>query len=439
MKKLTILFVLIAIILSGCMSVSEHSIAGTSVANLYNIWETHYPDMVEGTATATPTNTVTLTPTRTITNTATQTATLTPTRTATATFTITPSRTATLSPTTVFTPSRTPTGQVGGTHIYPGQSLQAAISNLRPGGVLYVHEGTYSSGTINVGVSDVTIIADKAVVSYFDVGYWGVLFRISGSRVSISGFEVTGSDYMGVVVSGNSNIVSGFNVHHNGENGILVTGNNNIIESSRVWQNCLSNENGSRTRGGWSSGLSAARRPSGTIIRNNEVYQNWGEGLSTYEADGTIIEFNEVYDNYVNMYISDAQDVIVRGNHVYIPTNPVVKIGSRVGIMMGDEKYNPASRNIQIVDNLVENTYRNLYWWQGTQGGSMINVAIRGNTFVNSLYFAGVQINSASHQNVTFTNNVVTQGGGIQLMYVTCNQVSMSGNVWNGGNAPCKE
>lgn len=412
MKNIVIVLLLLAIILTGCMPDSDHAVVGTSVANLYRVWETQYPGMA-----ITPSETVPPTST----NTRTPTVTITPTR------TLTPTRTSTTVPT-----------QTGVYHVYPGQSLQAAINKLAAGNTLYVHAGTYSE-KITVGVSNVTIIGDQAIVDYVDVGYWGVLFRISGSYVTISGFEVRNSDYMGVILSGSNISLSNFNVHHSLENGILITGDNNLVENSRVWQNCRSNVNGSRTRGGWASGLSAARRPNNAIIRNNQVYQNWGEGLSTYEASGTLIEGNEVFDNYVNLYVSDAQNVIVRNNHVYIPTNPVVMVGSRVGIMLGDEKYNPASSNIQILDNVVENTYRNLYWWQGTQGGGMNNVVIEGNTFTNSQYFAGVQINSAPHVGVVFEGNTTRQTNGIQDAYIgNCNQVLFTGNTWTG-SAPCVE
>ncbi len=100
-------------------------------------------------------------------------------------------------------------------------------------------------------------------------------------------------------------------------------------------------------------------------MRWNVVYGNWGEGISTYEANGTLIEDNTVHDNWsANIYISDATRVLAQRNFVYA-TGAMVG-GSQVGIMMGDERYTPASANIQIVNNIVYGTNRNFFWWQGS-------------------------------------------------------------------------
>jgi parallel beta-helix repeat protein len=258
------------------------------------------------------------------------------------------------------------------------------------------------------------------------------MLKLSGNYIQMSGFEVRYTNWMAVVITGANNVVSGFNVHHNKENGILITGNSDIVENSSVWMNCLSNENGIQTRQGWASGLSAARYPNNAIIRNNKVYQNWGEGLSTYEANGTIIEGNIVYDNYAtNVYISDATNVLVQRNIIYATAGSSVNKGARSGIMMGDERYAPASSNIRILNNIVFGTYRNFHWWQGTKGGGMNNVLIANNTFVNSRSTTNFQISNGTHLNVRVMNNIISQDDSLSIALIYGSGITLSNNLWS--------
>jgi parallel beta-helix repeat protein len=195
----------------------------------------------------------------------------------------------------------------------------------------------------------------------------------------------------------------------------------------------MSNENGNKTRGTYATGLSAARHPNYVTLRGNTVYNNWGEGISTYEANGTIIEGNIVYDNWsANVYISDATNVLLQRNLIYNSDNSAVTVGSREGIMMGDERYNPASSNITIINNFVYGTYRNLHWWQGVQGGGMVNVLVANNTFVNSRAEAGMVIASGSHSNSRVLNNIVLQEGSLPVAVIgTKTGLTFSNNLWS--------
>jgi parallel beta-helix repeat protein len=222
---------------------------------------------------------------------------------------------------------------------------------------------------------------------------------------------------MGVLISGTNNIIDNFYSHLNMENGIIITGNYNTIQNSDVSFNCMSNENGVQTRSSWASGLSAARSPIGAIIKNNMVYNNWGEGISSYEATNTTIENNIVYDNWsTNIYISDTTDVLVDSNFIY--NTQSWNNGSRVGIMAGDEKYTPRSERIIIINNIVYGCDRNFYWWENTSGYGMIDFYIANNTFVNSRETNNVQINSSTHQNSYFINNIVLQEDNLTIAYL---------------------
>ncbi len=331
-----------------------------------------------------------------------------------------------------------------GTQENPWRTLSSAIKRLKPGDTLYVRAGFYK-GSVDFSVSgrsDAPILitaypGETPVIDgdeyTYPQTYWGSLMKVSGDYVNVSGFEVQYSNYMGVLVTGKFSTVSNLNVHHNMENGIFLLGDNTVADGNTVWMNCLSNENGSFTRTSWASGLSAGRSPNFAIIRNNKVYNNFGEGLSTYEANGTLIEGNEVYDNWAtNIYISDATNVILRNNYIYDTDETLGKNGNYVGIMLGDERYDPPSEGIVIVDNIVNNTNINLYWWQGVEGGGMKDVTIRNNTFINSRERTNIRINNGPHENVVFSDNVILQQDTLPISSISVNDgISLFRNLWS--------
>jgi hypothetical protein len=329
-----------------------------------------------------------------------------------------------------------------GTIEQPFRTIGRGVRTLSAGDVLYIRQGVYheevgisSSGTAAQPIRIMAYPGEKPVIDGDNYrlprANWGVLLNLVGSYIEVSGLEVRNSNWMGVVLNGPHNRVSYLDVHHNKENGILIKGDYGIVEDSRVWWNCASNEYGITQRDGWASGLSAARSPNHATIRRNVVYHNWGEGLSTYEANGTLIEDNILYDNHSNIYISDATHILVRRNLVYA-TGTVMQAGSRVGIMMGDERYSPPSSNIAIINNLVLGANRNFYWWQGVQGGGMRNVLIAHNTFVNSAHAAGIVINNGPHDHVNFTNNIVRQDDALPVASVPRqSNVAFSNNLWS--------
>jgi len=208
-----------------------------------------------------------------------------------------------------------------------------------------------------------------------------------------------------------------------------------VVTDSVVWSNCMSNRDGGSSTG-WASGLSAARDPINAVISNNVVYGNWGEGVSSYEADGTVIKNNEVYDNWsANIYVSDVTNILIQGNLVY--QTGTMTSGSKVGIMMGDEKYNPPSSNIQVLDNIAYGNHRNYFWWQGTQGGGMNNVLIANNTFVNGTGNVNngegnVIIGKGTHINVRFMNNLVSQDSSLPVIAtISQSGITYSNNLWS--------
>ncbi len=205
---------------------------------------------------------------------------------------------------------------------------------------------------------------------------WLTLLSVDGSNNTVSGFEIKNcnlnSTYLGgygLQVAGQHNTISKMKVHHTWQNGILINGDYNTVEDSTVWQTVQFNYNGAD--GGWGSALSAARgSPSSVIpgitsyatLRRNTVFNNWGEGLSCYEADHCTLEDNIVYDNWgINLYLSDSTNSLVQRNMVYISSAPAVTNISdyRGGIGYAQESTTtPIAANNTFINNLAINLKR---------------------------------------------------------------------------------
>jgi hypothetical protein len=337
-----------------------------------------------------------------------------------------------------------------GTILRPWRTISKAATMVKPGDTVYIRDGTYyekepvffeTSGTTSSPISILAYPGENPIMDGVNTNQvpGSALLWIVGNYINASGIEVRNSASMGILVLGNYDVVNNMYVHHNKSTGILIyKGHYSIVENSRIWRNSLANEFGQEV--GWSEGLGAARGGvSNATIRNNIVWENWGEGLSTFEADHTVIEDNIVHDNFsTNIYISDATNILCQRNFVYTdPTSYVFPYGENGGIMMGDETNNPPSANITVINNISFGNHGNFWWWQGAQGGGMNNVLIANNTFVNGIGDrnhgeGGVIISLGQHQNVRFEDNIVQQDGNLPVI-ATHDQpgVTYSHNLWS--------
>jgi hypothetical protein len=336
-----------------------------------------------------------------------------------------------------------------GSFSQPFKTINKGSGVLAAGDTLYVRAGTYqeavaieNSGTPAAPIRilaypDETPVVDGNNYSIPSDDY-GVLFDVPGSYVQVAGFEVRYSNGMGVVLTGQHDSASRMNAHHIREQGMLAKGDYGIIEDSQIWQAANRNvPGGPYESGGWACALCAARDSvdgvtAGVILRHNVSHDNYGEGLSTFEAIGTILEDNVVYNNQGNLYVSDAQNVLVQRNLVYYTDANTVP-GSHGGITLGDEKHNPPSQNITVVNNLAYGNRQNFFWWQGPGGEGMINVLVAYNTFVNATGAsdtANLEIMPGPHQNVRIMNNIIAQDDAVPIARVP-GSLSFSNNLWS--------
>jgi hypothetical protein len=328
-----------------------------------------------------------------------------------------------------------------GTLLRPWRTIGKAASVVEAGDTVYIRGGMYQEAVdINSsGTSDaqIKILAYPGETPVIDGNNFTIpqdsnapLLELSGNYIIVSGLEVRYSRYIGVLLSGTHDIADKINSHHNYHGGMNEGGDYSIIQNSVVWSNDMQNYNGINPAGD-STGLTAARSPNYAVLKNNVVFGNWGIGLSTYEANHTIIVNNIVYDNFgTNVYISDATNILFQNNFVY--TTGSMLRSEQIGIQMGDETSNPPSSNINIINNIVYNTTRNLYCLRGSSG-RMVNVLIANNTFVNSTEESGIEFKVGSYENVRLINNIVLQDGTLPVIIVEHYHpgLTFSSNLWS--------
>jgi len=316
----------------------------------------------------------------------------------------------------------------------PVKTIKAALNKANlSGDIVYVMTGTYVE-TVSIGQSGITLSAylnNKPIIdgtTTLPRGDWGALISVNGNNNTISGFEVKNSNstgaYLGgygIQVIGHHNTISKMNINHSWETGIIVNGDYNIVEDSMVWQNSRRNStNTGQVTSGWAAGLSAARNNSSSALksginsyatlRRNTVFNNWGEGLSCFEADHCTLEDNIVYDNWtVNLYLSDSTDSLVQRNMVYISSQPAIATRnnkSPSGITLADEVSNkPRSANNTLINNLIYNADVDAFSWTQVANSGLNNVLIANNTIVDGGLFTGA--GDIVNTNSQISNNII--------------------------------
>jgi hypothetical protein len=327
----------------------------------------------------------------------------------------------------------------------PFKTISKGAKALDAGDQLNLRAGTYTESVVigNNGTQDAPILicsypGEWAVIDgqyNLPTKEWDSLFGVTGHYIQVKDLEIRNSNWLGLVIKGFGGQAINVQSHHHMETGILLSGDYSSAISCKVWRNAKRNEDGrGYPNGGWASGLSAARHPSHASIRNCVVWNNWGEGLSTFESEFTVLEDNIVYDNQTNIYISDSIGCLCQRNLIYsTPNNSFSKsVGRQVGIMMGDEKYNPPSSDNTVINNFCVGNSKNFYWWQGSFGGGLVNALIAHNTFVNSVDSTNIQISRGTHINSQFINNIILQEDSLPVAIVdTKVGFTYSHNLWS--------
>ncbi len=335
-----------------------------------------------------------------------------------------------------------PTGTDGaaGTIGAPWRTVAYGVTHISTGDTLYLRGGSYHEA-FRVTVNEVTISGypgESAVIDgqiNIPTSPYGPLVNVQANNVTLTNLSVINSWYVGVILSGAYNRATHLNVSSNMENGILVGGDHAVVDNCSLQWNARSHEFykfNISGRTSWGGGLNVARCPGNATITNNTVWNTWGEGMSSFESTNNLFRGNVSYDNQTCLYISDTTDCLIDGNLFYCTPGNVVKtaMGSanQPSILLGDERFVPASTRNTFINNLVMGGD---YCFYNTLA-SCPDLKVANNTFANAFgTTANVQYNGHGSGS-TFVNNIILQENSLPCIYLNYSDwATHTNNLWS--------
>ncbi len=262
------------------------------------------------------------------------------------------------------------------------------------------------------------------------------MISVSGSYVVVKNLTAQRGSGAGAYWTGPYGQLLNVLSQSNMQAGIYVSGNGHhcIVSNCDVYYNSMRNFQYASTS--WATGLSAANGGPYSLLIGNRVWNNWGEGLSTFGTSNTLMVGNTVWDNKTDIYLSDCKYCLVSNNLVYASANNVFSNSmNQFGIGIDDETSNPPSSDNTIVNNLVYGCYNSFACWSGR----LVNCTFAFNTFAeanNNGAAANIMIGStASIANSVFENNIILQSNPAQssMAYAggSLSGLTFSHNLWS--------
>lgn len=304
----------------------------------------------------------------------------------------------------------------------PFKTFKKAMSVLKPGDSLFIFGGTYTeqldvtvSGTQSESISIQPIAGQKVTLDGWDgTKREGNTIQILANRsyINISNIEVI-RGYECVHLRGSHLRINGLDVHDCEKFGYRINGASITIENSTCHDSVLENEGG--TTGSWGSCLKTGPGSANLTIKNNHIYNNWGEGLILGQVAGAKAYNNEVHDNFSqNIYIGNSYDVDVYKNVTY-STNPVYFRNRTPAncISASEEDISPEwgakLRNIRVFNNV-------------------------GYSCKFGLGYTYSEVPDNGCDMCIFAHNTMVNTGGIKIIFGTKNHVVISNNILKGGS-----
>ncbi len=304
-----------------------------------------------------------------------------------------------------------------GTINSPFKTITYAVSKIKGGDIVYVRSGIYNEQVILYKLPNTTISAyNKETViidgTGIDPGDGSGLVRSFSQYTQFIGLTVRNSVQYGITLDQNNaahSVISGCTVYNCTKSGIGEWADYCTVKDCVVYNVTLDNTGGVMSVG-WGCGISCHGSSSihltGNLIKHNIVHDIWGEGIIVAWAINCIVEDNTVYDNFsVGIYNRNSHNTLNQRNFVY--TTKVMNKGSQVGLGHWNEDPAFVNQGNIFQNNIVSGCKRNIRCSWDTDGLRVIN-----NTFVNSTYSAGVEIEDKL-TNSLFANNIVVQEGNL--------------------------
>lgn len=360
-----------------------------------------------------------------------------------------------------------------GTIDEPFRTIQKGVNNTNAGDTTYVRGGTYheaitisKSGTSSSPIIIAGYPGERPVIdgeytlptgTAYDTDprtgnefVYTPLVMISGNYVKFDGFEIKRSRGRGIQTWINYSVhahhieIKNNDIHHIRLSGVMIHDSENIIvDNNRVWHSCdyAPWVDGRTSAVEWPGGI-AMQRSSFVTVSNNQVFNNWGEGIIPMASDNVEIVGNTVYDNFAaQIYLERSSYSTVEKNLVYHTNDPNFRRSGNPSPCLGlaDELHQFGStpqrtRNVNVINNIIVGCSQNFFWWgeaDGTNG--LRDSVIAHNTIINAVSNTanpyGIIISDGNHQSSKIENNIVLQNDGVIASSVS--NVNFSKNLWS--------
>lgn len=285
----------------------------------------------------------------------------------------------------------------------PLATITKAVALAQAGDVISVRGGTYNGAQAQAkiwksGAKDKPIViqehpGERAILDGTGTKSGTDLVAITGSYITFQGFEVRDATRSGISVYAAHDVkVIGNEVYDTHRGGIWVGAGkegqsyNNLIQNNIIHDTVM--ENSAKTwKGGWARAL-AIDVTKNSVVKDNYVYDNYGEGIGGLSSSNVSYTNNKVYDNYsVQMYFDNSQYIKVTGNKVFHTGDRDFYRGGKpgIGILVANEytQFQKASKGYEITNNTLAGVgapkYDGGYGW----GGGLSDSKLTPNTVVS--------------------------------------------------------
>ena len=283
----------------------------------------------------------------------------------------------------------------------PLASIERAIALADPGDTILVRGGVYEGAlSISQGGEEgapITIMGypgERPVIDGSGTPANTDLVSITASNIHFEGFEVTDATRSGISVWSSENITIADNIIHDSvRNGIWIgsdrlgVSSGHVVENNDIFNNVL--ENQARVWDeGWARGI-AIDVSTDTIVRDNAVFKNYGEGIGGLSSSDVTYTDNIVYDNFsVQMYFDNTQNITAEDNILFhTGAEEFFRDGEPgVGILIANEQtaFELATVGMMVQDNTFAGVepvyYDGSYGW----GGGISNSVLGPNTVLSA-------------------------------------------------------
>lgn len=367
-----------------------------------------------------------------------------------------------------------------GTVNKPFRTIQYAVNHLNAGDTLLVRAGVYQetinirqSGTVNQPITIAAYPGEQVVIdgayqlpavpaagwarcnqtlSPPTCFHWGALVRISGSFITLDGFEITRSLGRGIVVSPVNRvrpttiIIRNNRIHDNRNAGALFLAADQVLfEANDVWHSGdYATHDRAAAELNWPVAVSG-RDTTHVRYERNRIFNNWTEGLDTgVDSVNVWVQDNEIFDNYaLQLYVNRSQQVMIQRNLVYCTNDAAFYRNGKVspGIVLNNENSNAHSiavNDVQVRNNIVAGCGQNFAVWggQGRQKKGVSHVLIANNLLLNGIAnqkeapVSEFYLVTAPHEQIVVKDNLILQAGQDSIIVPKSPEIVFAHNWW---------